>query len=220
MKTKYSWAILGVVLYLTFFSSCIDPKWKCVRGYRLFLDAYTTDITQPLHVGDTLTYWFHFSDTLVDSREGYKLYLPDKNFNFLQYLIRVYPEATYEGWEWEAGPEELSLIFTGIGDNFSLDNGTAVGIVCDYSDGYYNSEVKYLFNKAGFYYFYISPNIEGLVDDYDPECINETFLWGINVNNGADNNIEILDIINDKEMMSGHKGNFHTWGSFCVEVVE
>ncbi|MCB0516956.1 MAG: hypothetical protein KDD49_12895, partial [Bacteroidetes bacterium] len=130
------------------------------------------------------------------------------------------PEATPIDWEWGAGPEEITIYLSEIGENYILGNGSGIGLGCWNINGYYSAEVKYVFNKAGKYFFYnqilddIAPN------EYDLDCRFENFLWNINVNNGAENNKSFLEIIDNQDVIKAYTGSFHTWGGYCVEVVE
>lgn len=216
---------MGIFLmFSVFLNSCIKEKCQIAGGYYEFeIPATLTPAKDTFHIGDTITFISSFSDELYEriTNNIYKLE-----------SIRFYPETSIHRIDTIGKIDDFSefeIIIDSIYDyNFFSYSSGAITLVGDffYNANMYKLDFKIIPKIPGLFFFRHGLGIGsyGENQDFDGKCSNVKIDGAVKLNDGFDNNIEMLNDSPDSHynewILAKPQERFYKFGGYCFYVKE
>jgi len=210
-------------LFSILLNSCIKEECQINGGYYEFeIPATLTPAKDTFQIGDTITIISSFSDEVYERKTDkyYKL----ENFRFYPELrireISVSPAN-------EAAVSNFEVLIDTATNFHRIDYSTGeVGYIGEYSysNSRYELEYKLIPKASGFYHFSHLSVVFGLGENqsFEGKCSNLKDDAAVKLNDGADNNIELLHDSPDPHyndwILQKPEDRFHKFGGYCFYV--
>ena len=209
--------------------------WGCPReecrdadfggAYQFVIPATLSPAKDTFRVGDTIHISSVFSDEVYErqTEEYYKLedwrFYPTTRLDKIDKVDSNFVQDGLADFQYII-PTQYDY------DRFDYGSG-AIGLLGEYlyQDGQYSLKFKLIPQQPGLYYF-TQFAAQGIDDDQDfpGRCPRVTSETNVELNGGADNNVEFLqnspDVYYNERILARPQDNFHDAGGYCFYVAE
>ena len=221
MKT-YFFLICGVFVFLA--AGCGE---KCIdnasTGYLFELPVSLTPAQDTFRVGDTITIESVFSDQVLERNLQQRFPLIDWKFYPGTFIYKIDHNPAKDGL-----PFFEVLLAEAPNYHLRQYSGGTSGLSgqYEYREGKYFLKFKLIPHTAGIYFMEQGSALYPLNEwqDFPGRCKNSSSEAFVNMNNGADNNIDYLALSPDPHyndwILIKPEDRFHKFGGYCFVVVE
>lgn len=215
---------IGIAFLAFSFNSCIKEDCQIAGGQYVFeIPASLSPVKDTYRVGDTISISSKF-DNMVYEFKTDKHYLLDQ--------IKFYPGTEVvkiDSLKVESGIGKYFEIIIDNNINYSFKEfSTGVQLLTgeyNYVNGMYELEFKLIAKYPGLFYLEQAVALAFFPEqNFNGKCSNLGIEGSVNLNNGADNNIEFLKNSPDPHyntwILQKPDDRFYKFGGYCFYVVE
>lgn len=189
--------------------------------YNFILPANLSPTKDTFNIGDTITVRSQFSNMVYDRETEQHYILNDIQFFLESRIRRIDTIGKIDDFT------EFEVIVNSEYD-FSFFNYSTSGaraLIGDYNyDNEYDLEFKLVPQKRGLFFFILGSSINSFGEDqhFDGKCKNIEIGASVEMNAGADNNVDFLLDSPDEEyntlIWNRREDQFHRFGGYCFYV--
>ena len=217
---KYFIISFGIILFVLFSTSCnlvVIPE-PCMRDYSFEIPVVLNPALDTFKIGDTIHIEIAFPVEMKDQKSGEYFDMSEFPFNLefniswidIDPAISADKDITYVP---KTGDIQM-VALTG------ANAGKAVLLRLVKENRKFKHSFDIIVNKSGLLVFGFDANIDNYFSySLDDDCRNENYSILFNLNNGLENNFELLQYSIDEYYHSIEKEYFDSWGGY-VFVVE
>lgn len=210
-------------VFLILFNSCVKKECRnFVGAYNFEIPATLSPARDTYQVGDTIKFISMFADQVYETKTDRYYKLTDFMF-FPNLRIREISDTVWN----EAALSSFEMI---VNDSFNFSefnySDGAISYIgqYNYESGNYTLAYMLIPRAAGFFHFSHSCSLVKLGEDqdFDGKCKNISSDVVVKLNDGADNNIEMLNDSPDPHyndwILQKPEERFHKFGGYCFYV--
>ncbi len=214
---KYLFPIL-----IIFFSSCGKEECQIPGGYEFVIPATLTPARDTFRVGDTLTIESVFPDQLYERRTNAFYHLED---------FRFFPGTEIKKIDESPAVDGMPGFDLVVSDTFNYlvkmfsDGQMRLRGDYVYNNEYYKLQFRLIARRKGLYYLEqtVDPGLDSH-QDFEGKCSNVELDGAMNLNEGADNHIGLLQESPDSHYSEWislkPEDRFYKFGGYCFYVKE